>query len=62
MRGNCTFFSEKSAIDLYWNIFEQNIRDRIANHKSDEKIKAGNERYIEKYGSFLALHSILWVK
>ena len=45
------FFSEKSAIDLYWNIFEQNIRDRIANHKSDEKIKAGNERYIEKYGS-----------
>lgn len=45
------FFSEKVIVDLYWNIFEPSIEERIANLKNDEKIKVSNEHYIEKYGS-----------
>lgn len=45
------FFSEKVVVDLYWNIFEPSIEERIANPKNDEKIKVSNEHYIEKYGS-----------
>ncbi len=44
------FYSSKEAIDLYWEIFEAKIKDRIANAADDEHVKQSNQYYIKKYG------------
>lgn len=44
------FFKHQQIIELYWEIYGKQIRERIANVLSDENIAASNKRYIEKYG------------
>lgn len=44
------FFSHKEIVALYWEVYGEQIRNRIANELSDDKIAASNQKYIEKYG------------
>ena len=45
-----SFFSHKEVIELYWEIYKNEIQERIENIEGKENIKEGNQRYIEKYG------------
>lgn len=45
-----SFFSHKAVIDLYWETYEEQIRERIENINDQENIRESNLRYIEKYG------------
>lgn len=45
-----SFFSHKAVIDLYWEIYKEQIRERIKNIDEKENVKESNQRYIEKYG------------
>ena len=44
------FFTHKQIIDLYWEIYGGQIRERISNASSDENIATSNQKYIDKYG------------
>ena len=44
------FYSHKEALDLYWEIYEKKINERIKNITDDENIKKSNQYYFEKYG------------
>ena len=44
------FFKHQQIIDLYWEIYGELIRERIANTLHDENIAASNQKYIDKYG------------
>jgi DNA helicase-2/ATP-dependent DNA helicase PcrA len=46
-----SFFAHKDIIDLYWEIYREEISKRIENQEQKENIAEGNARYIEKYGS-----------
>jgi len=43
------FFAHKQIVDLYWEIYGEQIRERISNASSDENIAASNQKYIDKY-------------
>lgn len=45
-----SFFSHRVIIDLYWEIYKEQIIERIENKEQKESITEGNQRYIEKYG------------
>lgn len=45
-----SFFSHKEVIELYWEIYKNEIQERIENIERKENIQEGNQRYIEKYG------------
>lgn len=45
------FFTHKQIIDLFWEIYGNQIRERICNALSDENIAASNQKYIDKYGN-----------
>lgn len=45
-----SFFSHKEIIELYWEIYKNEIQERIENIEEKENIQEGNQRYIEKYG------------
>lgn len=44
------FFTLDQTKELYWNIFEERIQQRIENIDRDEKIERSNKRYIDKHG------------
>ena len=44
------FYSHKEVLDLYWEIYAEQIKNRIKNVTNDENIKKSNQYYIEKYG------------
>lgn len=44
------FFTHKQIIDLYWEIYGEQIRERISNASCDENIATSNQKYIDKYG------------
>ncbi|MGN8946604.1 UvrD-helicase domain-containing protein [Bariatricus sp. HCP28S3_E4] len=44
------FFSMKEVIDLYFEVYESVISERIANISQKSNIIASNNRYIEKFG------------
>lgn len=44
------FFTHEQIINLYWEIYGEQIRKRIFNASSDENIGASNQKYIDKYG------------
>lgn len=44
------FYSHKEVLDLYWEIYDEKIKNRIKNVTNDENIKKSNQYYIEKYG------------
>jgi DNA helicase II / ATP-dependent DNA helicase PcrA len=44
-----SFFSHKEVIDLYWEKYQDRIKERIDNVKKDEHIMKGNNHYIEKH-------------
>ena len=46
-----SFFSHKEIIDLYWEVYETQIIERIKNTEQKETWTEGAERYKEKYGS-----------
>ena len=46
-----SFFAHKDIIDLYWEIYREEIAERIENQEQKENIAEGNAWYIEKYGS-----------
>lgn len=43
------FYSQKEAIDLYWEIYGTKINERIAN-TTDNHVRESNQYYIDKYG------------
>ena len=45
-----SFFSHTSIIDLYWEIYESQIAERIENFEQKSTWTDSNERYKEKYG------------
>lgn len=45
-----SFFGHKEIIDLYWELYEEKIAQRIANVENKKHVSISNERYIEKYG------------
>jgi DNA helicase II / ATP-dependent DNA helicase PcrA len=45
------FFMHKQIVDLFWEIYCNQIRARIYNESSDENIAASNQKYIDKYGT-----------
>lgn len=45
-----SFFSHKAVIDLYWEIYKEQIQERIENINNQENVRESNQRYIEKYG------------
>lgn len=46
-----SFFSHNSIIDLYWEVYKDNIKERIENVENREVWTETNERYKEKYGA-----------
>ena len=44
------FYSHKEVLDLYWEIYDEKIKNRIKNVTNDENIKKSNQYYIEKSG------------
>ena len=44
------FYSHKEVLDLYCEIYAEQINERIANVTNDEHIKQSNQYYTEKYG------------
>lgn len=46
-----SFFSHKEIIDLYWEVYETQIIERIRNIEQKKTWIESNERYKEKYGS-----------
>lgn len=46
-----SFFSHKEIIDLYWEVYETQIIERIRNIEQKKTWTESNERYREKYGS-----------
>lgn len=44
------FYSHKEALNLYWEIYEKKINERIKNITNDENIKKSNQYYFERYG------------
>ena len=44
------FYSHKEALDLYWEIYEKKINERIKNITDNENIKKSNRYYFERYG------------
>ena len=44
-----SFFSHKEIIDLYWEVYETQIIERIKNTEQKETWTEGAERYKEKY-------------
>lgn len=59
-----SFFSHKDVIGLYWDLYKEQIQERIDNIDEKENIKESNQRYIEEYGKldaetvFNNIHSI----
>ena len=45
------FFREKDIINLYWDIFNDRIIQRIENKDDDANIAESNTHYIDKFGS-----------
>lgn len=45
-----SFFSHKLVIDLYWEIYKEQIQNRIDNINNQEHVRESNQRYVEKYG------------
>lgn len=45
-----SFFKHRAIIDLYWEIYKEQIIERIENVEEKENVRESNERYIEKYG------------
>ena len=45
-----SFFSHRAIIDLYWEIYKEQIIERIENKEQKENIAESNKKYIEKYG------------
>ncbi len=45
-----SFFSHKAVINLYWEIYKEQIQERIENISNQENVRESNQRYIEKYG------------
>lgn len=45
-----SFFSHKDILELYWQIYKNEIEDRINNVAGKESISESNQRYIERYG------------
>ncbi len=45
------YFSHKQILDLYFEVYGKEIRNRIANIEVNSNITKSNEKYIEKYGS-----------
>ena len=46
-----SFFSHNSIIDLYWEIYKNQISERIDNINQKSNWEDTNERYKEKYGA-----------
>jgi DNA helicase-2/ATP-dependent DNA helicase PcrA len=44
------YFSREEVIELYFEIYGDEIRKRISNEKGDSNIARGNEKYITKFG------------
>lgn len=44
------FFAHKQILNLFWEIYGAQIRERISNTSCDDNITTSNQRYIEKYG------------
>jgi DNA helicase-2/ATP-dependent DNA helicase PcrA len=45
------FFTHKNILDLYWDVYENQIVNRIKNLSNDKHIAESNQKYIDKYGS-----------
>lgn len=45
-----SFFSHTAIIDLYWELYKEQIKERIDNIEQKENIIESNQRFIEKYG------------
>lgn len=45
-----SFFSHSAIIDLYWNNYKEQVKERIDNMERKDNWTANNERYKEKYG------------
>lgn len=45
------FFAHKQILNLFWEIYGAQIRERISNTTCDDNITMSNQRYIEKYGA-----------
>ena len=45
------FFGQTEVINLYWELYERKISERIENSNGDERIAESNQHYIEKFGS-----------
>lgn len=45
------FFSLPNVLNLYWEVYGEQIRERIVNVNANQSIEESNQRYIEKYGS-----------
>lgn len=44
------FFTHKDILDLYWDVYKDQIVNRIKNLSYDEHIAESNKKYIDKYG------------
>ena len=44
------YFSHQQIIDLYFRIYGEGIRKRIANEEGDSNVTRSNEKYITKFG------------
>lgn len=45
------YFSNKQIVELYFEIYNARINERIINFDRDENVEKSNNKYIEKYGS-----------
>ena len=45
------FFGQTEAVNLYWELYERKISERIENSNGDERIAESNQHYIERFGS-----------
>jgi len=43
------YFSHRNMLELYFEIYEAKIKDRILNKDIDENVSQSNEKYIQKY-------------
>ena len=46
-----SFFEHRAIIDLYWELYEEKISQRIDNIDNQETVAESNARYVEKYGA-----------
>lgn len=49
-----SFFSHESILNLYWEVYENQIVEHIENVSQNSNWSESNERYIEKYGGLSA--------